>query len=137
MTISMILFMLTLVSIVALAGIYGQRDERMGALALVLAAAATPLAMSHSFARAEMGVVLVDFGLFLALASISLRSRSFWPMWASGFQLCALAVHMAAARLHHMLPAVYAESLVIWSYLVMLAVLGGILFEARPRYGRG
>ncbi len=137
MTFSTFAFLAILIGTVGIASTYGGREERVAAFALVVASLATPIAVASGYSRPELGVILVDAALFSALAIIALRSRSFWPIWASGFQLCALAVHLAATRLQHMLPAVYAESLAIWSYLVIGSVLGGVWLEARQRYDRG
>lgn len=137
MTFTTLFFLAILIGTVGMASAYGGRDERLAAFSLVIAALATPVVVAAGYARPELGVIAVDIGLFMALALIALRSPSFWPMWAAGFQLGALAVHLAASRMAHMLPAAYAESLAIWSYLVIAAVLGGVWMEARPRYGRG
>jgi hypothetical protein len=69
--------------------------------------------------------------LFAALATIALQSRAFWPMWAAGLQLGALAVHLAAAKMPAMVPAAYAETLAIWSYAVLGALALGTWWEAR------
>lgn len=124
-----ILFAGLLVGTLAFAWYRGGRDERLGALALVGGAILTPLAQLKGFAGPELGIVLVDGLLFLALGAIALRSRAFWPLWAAGFQLGALAVHLAAAQMPGILPAAYATTLVIWSYPVVVAVLLGTWFE--------
>ncbi len=110
---------------------WGGRDERIAASALLAGALLTPFVQHRGFAGPEAGIVLVDFLLFLVLAAIALRARSFWPLWAAGFQLGALAVHLAAAYMPTMLPAAYAATLIIWSYPVVAAVLLGAWFEGR------
>lgn len=130
------IFILVLVTVFALAIVLGGREERLAALALALAAILSPMVLSHGFAGPEVGVVLVDAALFATLAGIAMRSRSFWPMWASGFQLCALAGHLAAAKSPSMLPAAYADTLAIWSYAVMVTLGAGILVERQERRGR-
>jgi hypothetical protein len=129
-------FILAMLCACGVAAWWGGRDERLAALALALAAVITPLAVSRHWAGPEMGVVLVDGALFAALMYIAIGSRAFWPMWATGFQLCGLAVHLAAAMSPHMLPAAYAETLAVWSYAVVLTLLIGTLFEGRVRHGR-
>jgi hypothetical protein len=125
------LFLAALASAIAAAALRGGRDERLAAGALLLAALVSPLAQASHFAGPELGLVLIDGSLFLVLLAITLVSRHFWPIWAAGFHLCGLAVHMAAWRMPGILPAAYAESLVIWSYPVLFAVLLGTLVEAR------
>lgn len=125
------LFLAALAAVLLAAVLRGRRDERLAAAALLAATILTPLAQARHFAGPELGIVLVDILLFAALLAIALQSRYFWPIWAAGFHLCALAVHFAAWRWPGMLPAAYAETLVIWSYPVLAAVLLGTLVETR------
>lgn len=131
-----ILFAALLVATLAVAWRRGGRDERLAALALIGGAVLTPLAQLRGFAGPEFGIVLVDALLFTALAAIALRSRAFWPIWAAGFQLGALAVHLAAAQMPSMMPAAYAATLIIWSYPVVVAVAIGSWLEGRGNAGR-
>lgn len=135
MTVQHILFLTALGVAVFVAFRYGGRDERAAAIALLAATVLTPVALSHDYASPEVGVLLVDMALFTVLAMIALRSAAFWPIWAAGFQLCALAVHLAAAKMPAMMPGAYAETLVIWSYPVLAALGFGAWFEAGNRRG--
>jgi hypothetical protein len=132
-----LLFAALLVGTLALAWYRGGREERLAALALVAGAILTPLAQHRGFAGPEHGIVLVDLLLFAALGAIALRSRAFWPLWAAGFQLGALAVHLAAAQMPAILPAAYAATLIIWSYPVVVAVALGTWFEGGNGHGSG
>lgn len=135
----MIAFYIFLSLMTATAGLafrVGGAQERIAASALLLATVASPLVQSHSFAGPETGVLLVDIALFTTLLLLSLRSQAFWPMWAAGFQLCALAVHLAAAKSPNMLPSAYAETLAIWSYLVMGSLAAGTWLESRVQHGQ-
>lgn len=134
---TLILYLAFLVCVCGTAFWRGGQDERWAAIAVAVAAFLSPLAQTRSYAGPEFGLMVVDVGLFLALAAIALRSRAFWPMWAAGFQLCSLAGHLAAAKSNAMVPAAYAETLVIWSYAVMGTLLVGTLVERRQRHGRG
>jgi hypothetical protein len=106
-------------------------EEKVAATAIAAATFLTPVMQDRAFAGPELGILLVDTLLFLVLAGLSLRSRAFWPLWAAGFQLGTLAVHLAAAQMPEMLPAVYAETLIIWSFPVLVVVAMGIHGEAR------
>jgi hypothetical protein len=136
MSLAFLLYWSCVAGLAGFAALHGGRDERLAAGAVVVAALLSPLAVSHSYHSPEIGVVLVDVLLFLALAAIALRSAAFWPMWAAGFQLGALAVHFAAARLPSILPAVYAETLAIWAYPVMAAIVIGTWQEAGRHHGQ-
>jgi hypothetical protein len=131
-----VFFLISMLGVCAFAVLRGGRDERLGAIALAAAAIASPLAVSHSWGGPELGVVLVDLGLLAALIMLAMRSRAFWPMWAAGFQGCAVAVHLVAARSPTMLPAVYAETLAVWAYPVLAALAAGTWLETRVTHGR-
>jgi hypothetical protein len=135
--VTLILFLATLLCVCGIAFWRGGQDERLAATAVAVAAFLSPFAQARSYAGPEFGLMIVDVGLFLALAAIALRSRAFWPMWAAGFQLCILAGHFAAAKSNAMVPAAYAETLIIWSYAVLATLLVGTLVEGRQHHGRG
>ncbi len=115
----------------------GGVEERAAAVVIAIAAAVSPLVTSRDYAGLELGLVFVDLVLLIVLAVIALRSASFWPMWAAGFQICGLAGHIAAAKSQAIVPAAYAETLIIWSYAVLAALLVGTLMEGRRHHGRG
>lgn len=132
-----LVFILSLLIVCLMAVLRGGRDERLAAFGLVTAAVVSPLAISHHFVSPEFGILLVDAALLGMLIYIAIRSRAFWPMWAAGFQMCGLAVHLAAAVSPSMFPAVYVEALGVWSVAVLTAVLIGTLLEGEERRGRG
>jgi hypothetical protein len=129
MTAAQVIFAMMLGWIIFAAWMRCGWDARVVATAILGATFLTPLAQSQGFAGPEMGIVFVDALLFAVLLAVALRSQAFWPIWAAGFQLGALAVHFAAARLPQMIPAAYAETLVIWSFPVLAVVAVGILRE--------
>jgi hypothetical protein len=134
-TILDVLFLVVLGAVCGTAAWRGGQDERLAAGAIAAAAFLSPFVSARGFVK--LGVVLVDIGLLIVLGAVALRSRSFWPIWATGFQLCTLAGHFAAAKSSVMVPAAYAETLAIWSYAVMASLLVGTLVEAQRHHGRG
>lgn len=138
MTIAQGLFIALMVWTLGQAWILRAREQGAAALAILVAAVLSPLVQSSDFAHTEVGILVVDAGLFAALGLIAIRSSAFWPMWAAGFQLGTLAIHLAAAKYPEMVPAAYAEALVIWSFPVLLTVAIGFLREPRQtgRMGR-
>lgn len=131
-----LIFVATMLGVCAYAILHGGRDERLGAILLAAAAVLSPLAIARDWAAPELGVTIVDVGLFAALLMLSLRSRAFWPMWAAGFQLCAVAVHVVAGVSPALLPAAYAETLALWAYPVLAALAVGTWAEAGGNHGR-
>lgn len=137
MTIFQLAFLAFMLAAVAIALTYGGRDERLAAVLVMLAAILTPVLEQGRYTSPEVGVLIVDLGLFLGLAWIALRSTRFWPMWAAGLQLGALFVHLAAARIPDIRPGAYFETLLIWSYAVLLALALGAWVEVRGHRDRG
>jgi len=133
MTFLQILFLATLFGSIGMAIGKGGREERIAATAIIAATLGTPLAQQQAFVGIEAGILLVDSLLLMVLGWLALTSRSFWPLWAAGFQLGSLVVHMTAGWAPHILPAAYAETLVIWSYPVLGALLVGSWLEAPRR----
>lgn len=133
MTLLQILFLVALFGSVGLALSVGGREERVAAIVIMVATLGTPMAQHQGFVGIEAGILLIDVLLLLALGWLALTSRSFWPLWATGFQLGALVVHITAGSAPDILPAAYAETLVIWSYPVLASLGVGSWFEARRR----
>jgi hypothetical protein len=130
------MFLVAMVVVSGAAFLRGGHDEKAAAASILLAAVATPFVVSQSFGGPERGIVFVDVALFGALLLIAMRSAAFWPLWAAGFQLCGVAVHVAAAKSPHMLPAAYADTMAIWAYPVMASVLIGTVVEGDRRRGQ-
>ena len=137
MSFASLFFVCALVTVFGVAMWRGGADERVAAVGIAAAAILSPLVRVNDYSGPEPGLVIVDIGLFLLFGFIAMRSKAFWPMWTAGFQLCTLAGHLAAAKSSAVVPAAYVETLVIWSYAVMLGLLVGTLAEGHRRHGRG
>jgi hypothetical protein len=127
-----ILFLSVLVSVLSVAFAMGGRDERIGALAIGLAAVASPLVQDSSFVGLNLGLLLVDLALLTLLLWLVFASDRYWPMFAAGFHLTGTLIHAfpgLVARLH---PDAYADAIAVWAYPVLLSLLAGTLIEARP-----
>lgn len=131
-----IFFLIIMLAVCGFAILRGGNDERLGAVALAAGAILSPLAMVNGWSRPEAGMILVDVALFLALLLLALRSVSFWPIWAAGFQLCAVAVHIVALVSPSLLPAAYAETLALWAYPVLASLALGTWFEQGAHHER-
>lgn len=140
MTLAQGLFVAVMAWALTNAGLRRDPEQGLAAIALIVAAILSPLVEREAYVEPEVGVLFIDLALFIALMAVALRSRSFWPMWASGVQLCTLAVHLAAAKYPAMVPAAYAETLVIWSFPVTILVAFGPRVDQgspQPRHGPG
>src|SRR3546814_11663363 len=52
-------------------------------------------------------MLLIDFGLLLALSAIAGAADRFWPIWLAAFQLVAVAAHGVTAYNPEILPVAY------------------------------
>lgn len=128
-----VIFMAVLAVACLLAVKFGGFEERLTAAIFVLATGITPILMNHRYEMVELGVFALDVLLFGFLLRLAMTSDRYWPIWAAGFQLCALLVHVGAMAWNGMHPAAYAEMLAIWSHLVLYSFVAGILLESRTR----
>lgn len=126
-----LIFILANVSVGWLAWRIGSPSERQGAMTLFIALGLSLLLTDAHYVGPDVGILIVDSALLLGLGLIAMRGEAFWPLWACGFQAGALLVHVAAAVLPHLKPAVYVETMTIWSFAVLLSLACGCLFERR------
>jgi hypothetical protein len=132
----MIYSVITVAALLGSAGMawkWGGLDEKLAAFGFVLAALATNLANANSYARTETGILVIDFALLLGLIIIALRSDRFWPMWAAGFQIVAVMVHIASMIETGDFAWAYAVGLIFWTYPVLIALGVGTWLEGRHR----
>jgi hypothetical protein len=127
-----ILGLLLLVAAAATAFGWGGRDERIAAVAFVLATLLS-WATDNAYNGTQMNVLIVDFALLLGLVSLALTSDRFWPMYAAAFQLVGTIVHVASMTQTDDFAWAYAVGLIFWSYAVMVALLAGTWVEGRHR----
>ena len=105
----------------------GQRDERVVAVACLIASIATPLVVAplrSSFANVELGILLVDLATLSAFVFIALQSSRFWPLWVAGLQLTTSMAHLLKAIELDLMPQAYSAAARFWAYpiLIILAV---------------
>lgn len=81
--------------------------------------------------------MVVDLAVFMAMGSVSLKARRYWPLWACSCQLISVFTHLGWA-LQTMLPAaVYHVVDIAPSYLIFLSVICGTITHRRRLAKRG
>jgi CBS domain containing-hemolysin-like protein len=122
-------FWFTLLISVGSALRWGGKTERVGATAMLSAAALTSLLVSSAserFTSVETGVLIVDVTLLGALLWLTVTSPRFWPIWSAAFQLVAILTHLAAGLLPKSVAAGYSVLQGFWAYPAMFAMLLGV-----------
>lgn len=103
----------------------GGRDEKLAALAIVIASYLTLLvlpSLTRHFQQMEMPLAILDGSLAVFLLILAMISQKFWPMWLTAMQSLTVVAHFALL-VPHMVPWGYWNAAVIWSY-PMWIVLG-------------
>ena len=117
----------------AMAWKWGGRDERLAAIAFIMATLVSRLIDQSDFGSTQTTVMIVDTALLTALVVLALRSDRFWPIWAAAFQLVGTMVHVASMAESGNFAWAYAVGLIFWSYPVMIALAVGTWLEGRFR----
>ncbi|MEP2989962.1 MAG: hypothetical protein ABJN60_00255 [Parasphingorhabdus sp.] len=73
----------------------------------------------------ETGIFVVDVIFLFALIHLTVVSDRFWPMWATGFHLLAVAVHTAMVVAPEVTPWAFATGAAFWAYPMLLALAIG------------
>lgn len=113
----------------------GGRDGRWAAI-LVICASLLSIPAAHlgmRWARTEVGVMGVDLLLLVALWDLALRSRRFFPLWMAGFQLVAVATHLATLIAPDFTPRVYRGVESLWAIPVIVSMALGAWLDDRAR----
>jgi uncharacterized membrane protein (UPF0136 family) len=115
----------------------GEGAEKAAASVMLLGTVLT-FAMADKvdllFASVGLQLVLVDAAALAAFVLISLRSRKFWPLWASALQL--LTVFASFAPLFHarMRGLAYALNEQIWAWPILVVIFAAsLLVKRKPK----
>jgi hypothetical protein len=132
-TLPQIISTASVTAVCAYAGWRGGATERWGALLTFLDWMLTPLAERLTrINEAELAVFALD-ALYLSLMlTIALRSRRFWPLFAVGFYMLEVLMHIDMLVDHKVRARPYFVGMEIWSYLSLFALAAGVRFEAGP-----
>ncbi len=118
----------------------GGAPERLTGLALLLAAASTGILERDSpslFSGVEVGVMIVDTLLLVAMVAITLNADRFWPVWITALQALGSGAHLAKAISPDVIRLVYAVLAAAWSYPIVLVLLIGTVRHSRRIQARG
>lgn len=131
-------FIFTLLLCVAYASLFGGKTGRAGSLIFALATAFTILGArwDPTWASTSYAVFAVDSGCLLLLAALAINSNRFWPIWAVGFQMVAVATHLATLWLPDIVPKAYQAILAFWSIPILWVMVMGTRKDRRYELGR-
>lgn len=124
---SPLLFLALLTICIGYALLKGGAPERLAALTIVSASAATiatsaPVPLRYN--ALDAGVLITDFVMMLALVALALKAERFWTLWIAAFQVMQFASHLPEILVPELLPVTYKIVISVWSYpmLILLAI---------------
>jgi hypothetical protein len=105
----------------------GGRTGKAGSAIFIVASVSTVAAvrMSPSWAGTSLGLFAVDAGCLLALVMLALASNRFWPIWALGFQIVAVATHLATLFIPDVVPKSFQALLSFWAIPILWVMVAG------------
>ncbi len=126
--IMMSIFIPMLFGTMGLAIKWGGKPEYCGAAIMIfgwlftlLAAALAP----RGFQTIEIGIFAVDLVILALFLWMALTSKRYWPLWVTGFHLCAIITHVAAGLMPKSLPLAYYHLQGKFYYLMCFSILAG------------
>jgi len=96
--------------------------ERFAAATYLAAWALTLVTFRAGTRDTQWSVMIIDVVLLGAFVAIALRSRRYWPLFSSAFQLLAVVTHIARALDAAVSGWAYQTAGIIWGYLVIFTI---------------
>ncbi len=104
---------------------FGNCSEKWG-IALIgggsLLSVASTSGMAERFRHAELGIFAIDVLVLGAFFVLALRTNKLWPLWVTGFQLVAVATHLAIMVEPEAVPCAYALAQGFWAYPMLILI---------------
>ena len=106
----------------------GRRYERIAAIVFLSASTvsvAGHLLFEVRYESIDVGEVVVDSAVLIAVMIIALVSDRFWPLWIAGLQLVDSMAHFMKVIDVHLPPWGYAIAERFWSYPILIVLFIG------------
>jgi hypothetical protein len=110
----------------------GSSCEQIGAWVAVTGSVVST-AFNHPSVWGDLAISVFVTDLFVLTGfwSLALFSRSFWPYWATGWQLVGILVHIQRGLFDDILEKPYALLSMYIAYPILGVILAGSLFKHR------
>ncbi|MEP3464742.1 MAG: hypothetical protein ABJN65_01840 [Parasphingorhabdus sp.] len=122
------LYLIFLITCCGYAVYRGSHIEYVGAAIMIAGSLITAIVANlfeTTWTGLETGIFVVDVIFLFALIHLTVVSDRFWPMWATGFHLLAVAVHTAMVVAPEVTPWAFATGAAFWAYPMLLALAIG------------
>ncbi len=124
-------FVFVLLLCAGYACVFGGKTGIAGSLTFLLAAL---LSYWAAYANPDWDstlypLFLVDLGCLIALAGLALKSNRYWPIWACGFQLVAVATHVGTMLVPDIVPKAYQAMQSFWAVPILMVMAIGTALD--------
>jgi len=89
--------------------------------------------IDYSWQETMYPLLAIDLVCLFCFIILALRSDRLWPLWATGFQLVAVLIHLATVWEINIAPKAYQALQQLWTIPMQLAMLSGIMADQRKR----
>lgn len=132
-----VIYPFLLSALLAAAFLWGEWEERLafGAFMVTVEILAVGphfglFARTFDVNESRTGIVIVGAAYLVILLAIAVHSEKWWPSWVASFQALLVSSHPLFVMMHEVIePWAYASSVVIWTWLQLIAISFGI-FDA-------
>lgn len=138
MDIILLFYNTALLACSAYASVNGGRTGKAGSaifIAATILSSATAY-MNPSWVSISWGLLAVDSLCLLALLLLALTSKRYWPIWAMGLQIVAVAAHLATLSVPEIVPKSYQALLSFWAIPILGVMVAGTRKDRRYERGR-
>ena len=106
----------------------GRTYERLAAavfLSATILSVINHLSLHVRYERWDIGDMIVDTAVLVAVVAIALVSDRFWPLWAAGLQLVGSLAHVLKVITGDLPPWAYGFAERFWSYPILIILFVG------------
>lgn len=104
----------------------GGVEERLTAAGLLISVGVTVVLRDRSWPHLQIAGFTMDALVLALLLVIALTTPKYWPLAAAGFQLLAVLTHVGKMIDPQVDQWAYITAIVIWTYLVIIALGVGV-----------
>ena len=103
----------------------GGETEKLGAAIMVAGSVLTAL-MATGWRGVNIGVLVVDVAVLVALVVLMLRTDKYWLLWVTAFQVICVLTHFARLINPAILSRAYSIGEGFWAYPMLMALSLGV-----------
>ncbi len=128
-----IIFRLFLIGCAIYACAFGGKTGRIGSAIFIVATVFSYFAAwsKANWIGPNVALFYVDAACMIALGMLAINSNRYWPIWALGFQIIAVTVHVCVIVSPDIVPRAYRALLSVWSIFILSVMVAGTILDRR------